>query len=382
MMKEKIHSLLPSGFFDLLPPDARQQRVLYQQVLDTLSSFGYQEVSPPLMEFEASLLANHSAALPAQTFRLMDPISHEMMGLRTDMTLQIARIANSRLHDQPKPLRLCYAGTCLRVVGEGLRRERQFMQAGAELIGSESLAADIEIIRVAIASLASVQGIGQITVDITLPELNGLLLTALPEALRPHCRHAMQQKDSSSLREIEHPLIPALVALLQVTGCEDPQAVDWAALIAPLPADAGELLRQWVQRITAIKAANLPARLTFDPLEQQGFDYHSGLAFSLFASRVESEIGRGGRYFLQDNTPATGFTIYLNPLRYVMQPMQQNKKCYIPLTEAFDAAETLRAEGWMVLHALSAEENPAAQARAQGCSHYLENGTLKEIEAT
>jgi ATP phosphoribosyltransferase regulatory subunit len=378
-METASNSLLPSGFFDLLPPDARQQRKLYQQVLDSFASFGYLEVSPPLMEFETSLLSGKTAPLAAQTFRIMDPLSREMMGMRTDMTMQIARIATSRLHDQPKPLRLCYAGICLRVMGESLRRERQFMQAGVELVGSDLLTADIEVIRVAVASLLPL-GLGEITVDITLPELSTVLLDTLPESLRATCQQAILQKDRASLAGCEHPLIPAIAALMQVTGCEDPTNVDWAALIAPLPAHAGQLLSDWVERITAIKAANIPARLTFDPLEQQGFEYHNGLAFSLFASKVESEIGRGGRYILSDGTPATGFTIYLNPLRYVMKHPAETQKCYLPFGTSLEESAKLRNEGWTVVHALEADENPIDKAHLYGCTHWWNLGKLTPIE--
>lgn len=369
------NSLLPSGFFDLLPPDARQQRKLHQQILDSFSSFGYLEVCPPLMEFETSLLAGKTAPLAAQTFRIMDPQSREMMGIRTDMTMQIARIATSRLGDQPKPLRLCYAGMCLRVTGEGLRRERQFMQAGAELIGSESLAADIEIIRVAVESLTPL-GLGEITVDFNLPRLSQTLLAHLPETLQPRCRQAIQQKDRSGLADIDHPLIPGLLALLEATGCEDPAAIDREKL----PADAQQMLTDWIARITQLKAAGIPARMTLDPLEQQGFEYYSDLAFSLFASNVESEIGRGGRYLLNDETPATGFTIYLNPLRHRMKHPTETQKCYLPYGTTPETSAKLRAEGWTVVHGLSEEPAPAESAVKFGCTHLLQNERLLPLQ--
>lgn len=349
-------SLLPSGFFDLLPPDARAQRMLFQQVLDCFESFGYQEVSPPLMEFEASLLAGKNNAMASKTFRLMDPISREMMGIRTDMTLQVARIASARLTDQPRPLRLSYAGTCMRVAGEGLRRERQFMQAGAELIGSESVAADIEILRMAVAAIEPL-GLGEITIDIHLPQLATRLLEHFPEELREYCAKAIHHKDRFTLSGIKHPLIPAIITLLEATGITNP-----AQITEPdLPPEATTLLAGWKTRIAAIQAARIPARLTFDPLEQQGFEYHTGLAFSLFAAQVESEIGRGGRYLLNDETPAIGFTLYLNPLRHAMQPPPQGKKCFLPFGTPFETGETLRAEGWITLQGLSPEETAPAR---------------------
>ena len=106
--------------------------------MDVFAAHGYQRVKPPLLEFEDSLLAGSGAAVAEQTFRLMDPDSQRMMGLRADTTPQVARIATTRLADAPRPLRLSYAGQCLRVRGTQLAPDRQIAQAGIELIGHDS----------------------------------------------------------------------------------------------------------------------------------------------------------------------------------------------------------------------------------------------------
>ena len=111
------------------------------------ASHGYERVKPPLVEFEENLLSGAGAAMAQDTFRLMDPISQRMIGLRADMTPQVARIAATRLANAPRPLRLCYAGQVLRVKGSELRPERQVGQVGAELIGADAAAADVEVDR-------------------------------------------------------------------------------------------------------------------------------------------------------------------------------------------------------------------------------------------
>ena len=138
---------LPAGLRDVLPPDAAAETETTARLLAAFASRGYEQVDPPLLEFEESLLIGAGAATAEQTFRLMDPVSHRMMGLRTDITVQVARIATTRLRNLPRPLRLCYAGQVLRVKGTQLRPDRQFGQAGIELIGSDSSAADAEIDR-------------------------------------------------------------------------------------------------------------------------------------------------------------------------------------------------------------------------------------------
>ena len=104
------------------------------------------------------------------TFRLMDPVSQQMMGLRADITMQIARIAASRLTNSPRPLRLCYAGDVFRVKGAQLRPERQFTQVGFELIGAPSAAADVEAVLLAAGALRDA-GVQRLSVDLSSPTL-------------------------------------------------------------------------------------------------------------------------------------------------------------------------------------------------------------------
>src|SRR5919198_3818595 len=139
-MNDPLHSaLLPTGMHDLLPPEAEVEAEIVTQLMKTLAAHGYERVKPPLVEFEETLFAGAGAAMAGAAFRLMDPASHRMIGVRADMTPQIARIAAARLGDVPRPLRLSYAGQVLRVTGSEIRPERQIGQVGAELIGPEAV---------------------------------------------------------------------------------------------------------------------------------------------------------------------------------------------------------------------------------------------------
>ena len=142
------------------------------------AAHGYERVKPPLLEFEDSLLAGSGVAVAEQTFRLMDPVSQRMMGLRADTTPQVARIAaHPPRRGRPRPLRLCYAGQVLRVRGTQLAPERQVPQAGIELIGTDAAAADAEVAVVAAEALAAV-GLAPATLDVTLPTMTPALLDA------------------------------------------------------------------------------------------------------------------------------------------------------------------------------------------------------------
>src|ERR1700757_2489202 len=163
-------ALLPTGMHDLLPPEAETEASVVAQLMATLAAHGYERVKPPLVEFEETLFAGAGAAMAGATFRMMDPVSHRMIGVRADVTPQIARIAATRLGSAPRPLRLSYAGQVLRVKGSEIRPERQFGQVGAELIGSGGSAADVEAVVVAAEGLSSL-GMPHLSVDITLPTL-------------------------------------------------------------------------------------------------------------------------------------------------------------------------------------------------------------------
>src|SRR4051795_11441071 len=137
--------LLPAGLYDLLPPEAEIEAEVTGKLIGVLASHGYERVKPPLVEFEETLLSGAGAAMASDTFRTMDPVSHRMIGMRADMTPQVARIAGTRLLHRPRPLRLSYAGQVLRVKGSEMRPERQTGQAGAELIGAGGPEADVEV---------------------------------------------------------------------------------------------------------------------------------------------------------------------------------------------------------------------------------------------
>ena len=187
--------LLPQGLRDLLPPVAEAEAALVERLMAALASNGYERVEPPLVEFEDNLLSGAGAAMAKETFRLMDPVSQRMIGVRADMTPQVARIAATRLAKSPRPLRLSYAGQVLRVKGGQLNPERQLGQVGAELIGSDEVAADVEVLTVAAEALAAV-GMTGLSVDLTLPRLVPLVCSALgldARARRTHARRARPQ---------------------------------------------------------------------------------------------------------------------------------------------------------------------------------------------
>src|SRR4029077_18016057 len=212
-------ALLPGGFYDLLPPEAETEAEVGARLMGVLAAHGYERAKPPLVEFEETLFAGAGAAMASDTFRTMDPISHRMIGVRADMTPQVARIAATRLAHRPRPLRLSYAGQVLRVKGSEMRPERQTGQAGAELIGAGGPEADVEVIAVAGEALAEV-GVPDLSVDLTLPTL----VPAIAEAFgivgerAAGLRAALDRKDAAAVAGLAGEAGGLLARLVAATG--------------------------------------------------------------------------------------------------------------------------------------------------------------------
>jgi len=380
---------LPAGLQDVLPPEAAQEAAITEQLVATLASHGYERVKPPLLEFEDSLLAGPGAQVAPQTFRLMDPVSQRMMGLRADMTPQVARIAASRLGRAPRPLRLCYAGEVLRVRGTQLRPERQFAQVGAELLGTEAPAADAEVVRLAAEALQAV-GLDGLSVDLSLPTVVGTVLPelGLDAEARAAVRAALDRKDAAAVAEAGGQGAELCLALLRAAGPVERALPALRVLALPSAARAEvERLEAVVERLRR----ELPElRLTVDPVEHRGYEYQTGLSFTLFAPGVRGELGRGGRYAAARGLgpaaaglaeePATGFTLYMDTVLRALPAPRRARRVYLPYGSDPARANGLRAAGWITVAGLEPCAEPQAEARRLDCGRLLDGEALRELE--
>ncbi len=369
-MNDKNPQLLPSGLYDLLPPDAGKESHAVTTLLSAFESFGYAQVSPPLMEFEASLLSGRGESLSQHTFRVMDSMSQNMMGVRSDMTMQVARIARSRLSSTPRPLRLCYAGQILQTKPEALQNERQLTQAGIELIGSDSLHADAEVMTVAAEALAAL-GVKGISIDINLP---GLLSRLCPEAqnspsLQASVRDAVTQRDSASIKRLPLAQAAVIAELLETAGIAEKSLAALERMNLPEAAT----LRAVIARLKANCSAT---GITIDPLEFRGFDYHQGISFSIFAQGLRHELGRGGRYEAEGET-ATGFTLYVTHLLDLLPARAEGNYILVPHNAPAKEAQALRAEGWITTGAMT--DDATSEAKQLGIANIWLNGTIQTI---
>lgn len=376
-MSEPNHDLLPEGLEDRLPREAAATTRVMRSLQDVMHGHGYDRVLPPMIEFERSLAARMDGINQRRMFRFVDPASLRMMGLRSDHTPQIGRIAGTRLAGAARPLRLCYAGQVLTIKGDALDPARERLQCGAELIGADNVAAATEVVSIAIEALqaAGAQGV---SVDFTLPDLvDTLAAKAFP--LAPDqieaVRRELDTKDAGGLVDAGG---EAYVPLLYATGDFDTAIEKLAAI------DAGGALASRIAALREIAAAlGGAARLTLDPSERHGFEYQSWLGFTLYADGVRGALGRGGTYRIagpgakdHGGEVATGFSLYPDGLiAQVAEAEQAPESVFLPLGHDRDVAARLRSIGWRTVAALS----EADSAASLGCTHVLAGGEPQKL---
>ena len=375
-------ALLPAGLADVLPPEAEHEGQLIAGLIRSFTAHGYERVKPPLVEFEASLLGRGSvgSSLDEQVFRVMDPISQRMLGVRADMTPQVARIATSRLAKAPRPLRLCYAGQVLRVRGNQLRPERQFTQAGVELIGANAVAADVEVVLLAVEALSEA-GVETTTVDLNSPALVAGLVAGLDiasDAVGP-LRAALDHKDAAAVGALAGEGADLLGALLAAVGPAEAALAALAAL--DLPAAAASEVARLGEVVAGVSAAVPDMPLTVDPVEYRGFEYQTGVSFTLYAKGARGELGRGGRFVTAAGEPSTGCTLFLDSLMRALPSRPARARLFLPRGVMPGEAKRLRGEGWVTVAGLDAVAADEVEARRLGCDHVLVDGAVVALAA-
>ncbi len=364
-MQDMTYDLLPEGLSDRLPPLAAEAMRVTRAMSDVMATHGYEPVQPPLVEFERSLASRMKGTERRRMVRFVDPASLRTLAMRSDMTVQVGRIAANSLKNAARPLRLSYAGQVLLLKGDGLEPERERLQVGAEIIGTDTVAAAAETVAVAIEALRAA-GAENISVDFTLPDLvDTLAAGALPlePPAVPAVRRELDAKDAGSLKAAGG---EAYLPLLYATGPFDSAIAKLAAI------DGGDALTSRIDALQQIAARiGNTARLTLDPTERHGFEYQSWFGFMIYASGVRGALGRGGTYRVTSegghDEAATGFSLYPDPLIERRAGSVRSEKVFLPLGHDEDEAARLRTIGWSTVAALS----DADEAATLGCTHVL-----------
>ncbi len=370
-MTDPTQDLLPEGLEDRLPQSAAAATRIERAMLDAMGAHGYDRVRPPLIEFEQSMARRMDGVMTRHLFRFVDPASLRTLALRSDITVQVGRIAATGLANEPRPLRLCYAGQVARLRGNKLEPRRENLQIGAELIGRDTVSAAGEIVELAIAALEAA-GASGISVDFTLPDLVETLADGpmpLDAKARQRVRRELDTKDAGGLVEAGG---EAYLPLIHAAGpfpdaAEKLAALDTSGVLETRIAG----LRQIADRI------GNRARLTMDPSERHGFEYQSWFGFTLYADGVRGEVGRGGTYCIGgSNEPATGFSLYPEELVEAVKAQESlGRKLFLPLGHDGEAAAEMRSKGWRTVAALDEGD----EGRALDCSHVLEGNEARPL---
>jgi ATP phosphoribosyltransferase regulatory subunit len=349
--------LLPEHIADILPATARQVETAKTTMLELFRTAGYELVLPPLIEYLDSLVAEGDDSLELKTFKLDDQLSGLQMGLRADITPQVARIDAHLLAERTGVTRLCYAGSVVHTRPAGLMSSREPLQIGAELYGFAGIEADLEIIRLMLATLdlARVENqrldIGNVAIFRGLSAAAGLS----PELAR-EVFAALRSKDVSSVarlvQSVAEPYRSAFVALPELYG---PRSVlERARSKLPSIPEVDHGLRQL---LTLADALEDRVELSFDLTELRGAAYHTGLMFAVYAPGWPDELARGGRY---DNVgrrfgrarPATGFSLDLRDLLRILPERDSSRGIRVAsglLATAGEEVQKLRQAGEVVI---------------------------------
>jgi ATP phosphoribosyltransferase regulatory subunit len=357
--------LLPEYIEDLLPGEAARVERLRRRILDLFFAHGYELVVPPMLEYLDSLLTGTGHDLDLRTFKLVDQLSGRLLGLRADMTPQVARI-DAHLLNRQGVTRLCYAGTVLHTQPSGLLRTREPMQIGAEIYGHSGLESDIEIQTLMLRALQAA-GVTGIHLDVGHVSVFRALITRAGATKQQEADlfQVLQAKDVPGLRELSEGLDAAtrdaLLLLPELYGGQE------------VLATARKRLPQYPELTACLDALARISRqlnedveeLCFDLAELRGYHYHSGVVFAAYAGNRPEAVARGGRYDEVGRAfgrarPATGFTMDLRDLADMADEEARPQRVlapYRPEEAALQAAiAQLRAGGTVVVLDLPGHE--------------------------
>jgi ATP phosphoribosyltransferase regulatory subunit len=356
--------LLPENIADVLPSEARKIEDLRRKMLDTFRLYGYELVMPPLLEYVESLLAGAGQDTELRTFKVVDQLSGRLLGLRADMTTQVARI-DAHLLNRDTVTRLCYAGSVLHTRPSGLHATREPIQIGCEIYGHAGLEADAEIQELALSSVA-LAGFTDVRLDLCHVGILRALLAEDPAARRDEAQLTclLRAKDAPGLDEFTQNYLPdtrkALLALPQLYG--DVEVL--ARAKEALPALPG--ITRALAELAALAASAIGrAEVAIDLADLRGYQYESGAMFALYVPGLPNAVARGGRYDHVGEAfgrarPATGFSLDLRELARLLPTAERKHSIRAPWGNAPELREKiadLRKAGEVVIQSMPGHDN-------------------------
>ncbi|MEW6444850.1 MAG: ATP phosphoribosyltransferase regulatory subunit [Pseudomonadota bacterium] len=383
-MNQENRWLLPAGIDELLPEAAWATEALRRRLLDRFRAWGYELVIPPMVEYVESLLIHPGDDLDLSTFKLIDQLSGRLMGIRADMTPQMARIDAHSLH-QDGPTRLCYLGTVLHALPDGFAGTRAPMQVGAELFGHTGVASDIEVLRLMLDTLDAA-GVGDVWLDLGhvgifralacqagfSAEDEGVFFDLLQ-------RKAIPEIEAFIARRAPAGALAAMLRALPDLHGEGVALLDRArSLLTGAGSDVIEALDSLSAVADALAEQGARVRLHFDLAELRGYHYHTGIVFAAYVPGQGQAIARGGRYdgigeAFGRARPATGFSADVRALAAFSAPDGAQADAILAPSGGDAALRSLiadlRADGERVIELLPGQPRDAA---VRACGRVIE----------
>jgi len=382
-MTTKQHWILPEGIEEVLPEQAARFESMRRMLLDLYATWGYELVMPPTIDFIESLLTGTGHDLDLQTFKLVDQISGRTLGLRADMTPQVARIDAHQLQ-RDVPTRLCYLGTVLHTLPESIGDSRSPLQVGAELYGHAGVESEVEIIGLMLQTFAAME-IEDIYLDLGNVDIyRGLAKQAgLSKEVESQLFDMLQRKAVTEINtlldslDIESKVKVMLAGLSSLNGDRSV-----FAKARELLADADDSVKQamdYLEKTAELMWQRYGAELSetkvhFDLSELHGYHYKTGVVFAAFVPQLGQAIARGGRYddigkIFGRARAATGFSTDLKVLNQLSgKQFDSPEKIFAPVDADQGTVAALRAEGKIIIEQLPGQET---DAKAMGCSKSL-----------
>ena len=389
--------LLPEGVEELLPADAARLESLRRKITDLYGSWGYELIMPPFIEYLESLLTGTGHESDLQTFKLVDQLNGRTMGVRPDMTPQVARIEAHRLQREGVS-RLFYMGTTLRTRADGLFGSRSPLQLGAEIYGHAGADSDAEVISLMLATINAC-GADQVYLDLGhvglfrgLAREAGLSKADEVALFDMYQRKSVPEIDAfvaSHIKDAES--ARRLRGLVDLSG--DESALSEAALLFEhASAEVRSALDDLREISKQLRARNSDIRIHYDLSELRGYSYHTGVVFAAYLDGSGQELARGGRYddvsacFGRSRT-ATGFSSdlkALNELALRTASAAETRRDAILVTDTshpgvWQEISRLRSDGEIVACALS-EAVPETDTLVFNRRLVFKDGTWKTEE--
>tara|TARA_B100000686_G_scaffold68569_1_gene74277 strand:- start:3175 stop:4314 length:1140 start_codon:yes stop_codon:yes gene_type:complete len=374
-------NLLPLGFKDILENEANLQFEYGKKLITNFASWGFSFIEPPIIEYEKTLFDNKNKFLDKKTLSFLDPLTKERISLRPDITTQLARIAEDRLFGLPKPLRLCYFGDVFRADKPKLSSDRQFKQAGIEIIGSKDLFADIEVITLSLDSLKKIN-FKKISLDINAPIILEKIFDDFKISLskRAELRKLVAKKNIKEIINFDKKLFDILKKIIDSSGPLKKNLKKIKNI--KLGKNASLVMKDFIKICSLLLKINSEDyKISIDLLDHKGFEYYTGITFSIFCLNSSKEVCRGGRYLTSKNKDAVGSTFLLNQFLLIKNIIKKNKKrILISKNSIFENnLSKLRKKGWVTIQNIG-DDNDKKIAKLHNCKFLYKNNKIKSLK--